>query len=768
MRHREKRSRHDRGDGSSRYYGSDPSRKESQSHHVSGRRPEYDSVPTPRNDRPFQSENTLSQPVHPPPATSRDEIMKNEKLKQQLKREELETRIVRERLEREIAQRKLSQLRQNDAVNSENVEGSLVARHGTTTTVVSQTNTKNATQSENVPARLTANQNSKPSSNGTSERGSENLSANSPAEQSTGRNDDTNVEESEVVPPSMRAEHDSTTNNVAASRTRHSLDGVGDHGDSARRKSPNTVTDQNAKSTSASQTAQTNKSKRRTTRGNRKLSASTKRKLREAQLANDEQKKHEMLKAYEEEMVARKSKNMHPHTEKDLMSSWTPEIVDHYLMHKGYGKFLVKWVASSKKGKRRADNEDTKCCLSWISHENFLFPTLAQRYLSQKIKSKTCHDDFEWLKLWIENCEERERCLNCLNTFDAGDEELTSLLEIDFCCYLCKCPWDHPLKRSIRNCEAGLKYHRPCCHGYRDYDSLESFVSPVGKVQMELLEHLGEATSDSEEGKNEPSTTQITSHVTSMADGNCEKYMQCLHSRLTSKRDPVVLCINAGIGSSTVSLKHLGVKMSKIIHVEGDPVAQHVIRSNHDYGYGEIDDEDQIEHVVGLYDSSNVVEDPKRLVRKHGPIDIVICMSPQGKSREESVSFASVFFDYVGEIVSLNKELHNFDDDLFYLFECDSSIEDHLPQHELSYCICENEKMYLCNWPLLSQKSSLLRPKTDVDKLALPNGYVMDSVTNLYASLREALCVGFGDSKWTDELNPKYWEFVSLGPTGSL
>jgi site-specific DNA-cytosine methylase len=43
----------------------------------------------------------------------------------------------------------------------------------------------------------------------------------------------------------------------------------------------------------------------------------------------------------------------------------------------------------------------------------------------------------------------------------------------------------------------------------------------------------------------------------------------------------------AGIGSAIVSLKRLGVAMSRIIHCEHDKVASHVYKWNHDTDYNQ-------------------------------------------------------------------------------------------------------------------------------------------------------------------------------------
>ena len=212
----------------------------------------------------------------------------------------------------------------------------------------------------------------------------------------------------------------------------------------------------------------------------------------------------------------------------------------------GDGRFLVKWIPTTHdKGKSGAyDNH----CISWIRHEDFLFPVLARRYLSREVNSNVC------IQVWIEDCKERERCLNCMNTFDTDEDEYNSHLELDFCCFLCKCPWDHPLKHTIRNCEQGLKFHRGCCHGYENVDAFESsFVSPIGKVQLELLEQLADENDENkgEEAKNnvtyaidkkvaETSQNQSTSPVTAATDGNCERFLQCLKIRtsmLRRKRD---------------------------------------------------------------------------------------------------------------------------------------------------------------------------------------------------------------------------------------
>ena len=354
--------------------------------------------------------------------------------------------------------------------------------------------------------------------------------------------------------------------------------------------------------------------KRKQQAGRATLTRSLKRKLRDAQRADDEVMKHSLLLAWEKDMAAlqSKGKKVHHHTEKDLMSTYTPEIIGHYLSSGDeVAKYLVKWNCSKR------DLNNRKSCISWVSQEDFLFPALARKYLEL--------NDKELGATWIKRCVEREDCLQLLNTSSIDNDEYESQVEIDFCCYLCKCPWTHPMKNTLRSCENGLKFHRGCCHGYQDKDALDSFVSPVGQVLGQLYDSDNiEETSGVEELDN--LMVERSDNILKVVDGDSAMYNRCLTER--PSRSAVVLCLNAGIGSATVSLKGLGIHVGKMIHVEADRIAQHVFRSNHDIAYGETDIDDGIEHIVGLYESfHDVAGGPEEFVLRNGPIgEIVLCL----------------------------------------------------------------------------------------------------------------------------------------------
>ena len=161
------------------------------------------------------------------------------------------------------------------------------------------------------------------------------------------------------------------------------------------------------------------------------------------------------------------------------------------------------------------------------------------------------------------------------------------------------------------------KHHRACCHGYTDLNDLDGFVSVAGRAFESAL--CSDETSDEA-----PATTAATAGETTVS-GEIKRAVTVFPSEglleLNDFQDIVMLSINTGIGSVSVALKEMGLRVKRIIYVEDDPVAQHVIRYRHDPSYGDGSLDDGIEHVVGLYESlDDIYKDPKELVKKFGPI----------------------------------------------------------------------------------------------------------------------------------------------------
>ena len=288
--------------------------------------------------------------------------------------------------------------------------------------------------------------------------------------------------------------------------------------------------------------------------------------------------------------------------EKSLMGKYIPQIINHSLTTR---KFLVQW---NKSGKSLFEAP----CRSWVSFD-FVFPGVAKRYISKLIKNgDTDRDALKILRDDFAKTEWDEMYNNAIK--DVDTEEGEDLKEIDFCCFMCKCDRNATTK-SVRNCAFTNKFHRACCHGYVDEDGFEEdFVSSAGRAQMEFLGLLEKATTQNETDEKEIAQIANLSTMT-VCSGE-----QCLTLK-ASNDAAVVLTINTGVGSVAVALKKLGINTKRIIHVEEDPVIQHVIRYHHDTRYRDSILDDGIDHIVGLYDNLDELSlDPKELVRRYGPI----------------------------------------------------------------------------------------------------------------------------------------------------
>ncbi|KAL7552441.1 hypothetical protein ACHAWF_015678, partial [Thalassiosira exigua] len=624
-----------------------------------------------RGSRPYDDSEPPSLRANQPTESA---ASTNEELREELERQKLEKEIAKEKLEKEKLKRELRRMEEarSDGSSDDDVPMARKKEAPRATTAANHDGSDDdvlARKEEAPRATTTANHN--------------------------GSDDDVPVARKEEAPRATTAPNRSAAN-------LRSLDDPSSDEEEASKPPAKKTRKRKAKASSP----KNKKPNRRKRTGQAKLATKTKKLLREAQKSNDEQRKHKLLQAYEEDL-AEANQKMHKYTESDLLSSgFKPKIVDHLLVDGGVGKFLVKWV-------RNKFNEDASCCRSWVSHDKFLFPSLAKNYISGVIRKRHFAYELDGLKKWKEDCEERARCLNCLNTFglDALDDGYASLMEVDFCCFLCNCPWDHPLKRTVRNDMYGIKFHRPCCHGFQDKEDLESFMSPVGKVQEAMIENAGKDDGDEEvltetcnAGKGR--APKGGSEVDTFVEGNLQEYQKCLQDRSadsTKKRDAVVLCVNAGIGSVAVALKCLNIKVATIIHVEADRVAQHVIRSSHDCCYGETKDDDGIVHVVGLYESlEDVAKDPAKMVQKFGVIDMIFCSPRQGtSSADESAEYANQCFELINKVRKLN-QLQNFDQ-MFYCIETLAEVKDHLTLQADSHCIC-GSTMFVFNWPIPTER----------------------------------------------------------------
>lgn len=192
-----------------------------------------------------------------------------------------------------------------------------------------------------------------------------------------------------------------------------------------------------------------------------------------------------------------------------------------------------------------------------------------------------------------------------------------------FCCANCRCS---PERRACygdgvsQACE-GDYWHRHCCHNVKKADS--NWLPPL----QELLEKIGDKQAGYEEAgldypvpnpsiltnsqpvrSNTTADTQVRNNdemedPVSLLSTNTEylqnqqKFAQVVQKRKQNLRPAVVLDVFAGVGAALVVLKRLGIAMSKVVHVEHDKIATHVVRHNHDKHYNPEAPDDGIVHV---------------------------------------------------------------------------------------------------------------------------------------------------------------------------
>jgi predicted RNA methylase len=78
---------------------------------------------------------------------------------------------------------------------------------------------------------------------------------------------------------------------------------------------------------------------------------------------------------------------------------------------------------------------------------------------------------------------------------------------------------------------------------------------------------------------------------------NEKDFVKVVQKRQNDLRPAIVLDVFAGIGAALVALKRLRIAMSKVVHVEHDEIANHVVRRNHDHKHNTSLSDDGIEHV---------------------------------------------------------------------------------------------------------------------------------------------------------------------------
>lgn len=228
---------------------------------------------------------------------------------------------------------------------------------------------------------------------------------------------------------------------------------------------------------------------------------------------------------------------------------------------------------------------------------------------------------------------------------------------VAFCCQNCRC-WETSeakfmklltVRNNCGNSDGGMQggntqlFHRGCCHN--DSKSDADYLSPMMKAMNESFDGNNKkkkpvsrstaydikrmydtAKRDETQYENEECLEEkVCSNYSNDAYCSCSRKFQ---QRNKARRRPLrVLELFSGIGSGTVVLKRLKLPIDTIVHVEHDPVAIEVCKSNHQ--------NDEITHVYvetfeeiyGENDEAEVVL-VSALVEKYGPFDLVLSGAP--------------------------------------------------------------------------------------------------------------------------------------------
>mmetsp|Transcript_35563 Transcript_35563/g.82595 ORF Transcript_35563/g.82595 Transcript_35563/m.82595 type:complete len:540 (-) Transcript_35563:514-2133(-) len=242
------------------------------------------------------------------------------------------------------------------------------------------------------------------------------------------------------------------------------------------------------------------------------------------------------------------------------------------------------------------------------------------------------------------------------NDREDRDNSVPEIIQkLGFCCAICTCSISEQEEKLPEGkegmvhwwvqAEDGGCWHRRCCHGAYTLD--ETWCPAHDNTLHECLDGTGQKDNANtlewvthDEIQRCYNTSKRQEAALYNADGMVHplellrtsddyarivKGFQAIKKKQKQKYGAVVLEAFAGVGTGTVALKRLGIKIQKVIYVEHDKVSTHVYRSNHDCSYNaDLVQSGNIEHVYKYVTFEDLEKDFKQVLKDHGPIDIVL------------------------------------------------------------------------------------------------------------------------------------------------
>lgn len=156
-----------------------------------------------------------------------------------------------------------------------------------------------------------------------------------------------------------------------------------------------------------------------------------------------------------------------------------------------------------------------------------------------------------------------------------------------------------------------------------------------------------------------------------------EAYIKQIENNPQKDRNGMVIVdMFGGVGTAIVVLKHLGIKIKTVFHVERDKIATHVYRYNHDREYNkELPEDGGIQHVY--FNSFEAFEkQADDIHEKYGPIDLIIGGPPSSDysavnaRKEGTQGQQGQYMIRLGKLICRLQQLqHDRNCPLFYLVE---------------------------------------------------------------------------------------------------
>lgn len=369
--------------------------------------------------------------------------------------------------------------------------------------------------------------------------------------------------------------------------------------------------------------------------------------------------------------------------------------------------------------------------------------------------------------------------------YERDPKDLSKRVAMAFCCANCKCSEEQQEEFGRELVVAGrddgdgvldLYHHRRCCHSMKgnDFRNSNTFYDALDKqsAMWESADGIPEPPSSSGEKftrddlKRFKAAAERKETLCRNADGmptslsmleTNETYLEhqkFFHAEVERRQKQermsgaIVLDLFGGIGAGVVALKRLEIAISKVIHVEHDPIATHVVRYQHDTTYNTSLLGDGIKHMY-MAKFEDIEQNVDKVIREHGPIDIILggppCSEYSGLNARGhgSQGQQGQFLSRCAQLLRNIEEKQKKDRPVFWLVENvvfrnsrDENFRDytnmekmlgvpHTVWDALDFSPCKRERSFWLNFPLSDRQCEFALAKKTSPNACLEEGWIL-------------------------------------------